>query len=101
MLQNARVTAVTVSRVSRENQQGVKLSPLSLTTTTTTTTTTTQIRVKENWITGSTNYCSSNTINHTEGVSHKEAIKHNCKLVGKTHVEGRNGNQQSIESGLA
>ena len=98
MLQNARVTAFTVSRVSRENQQGVKLPPPPPSTTTTTTT---QIRVKKNWITGSTNYCSSNTINHTEGVSHKEAIKHNCKLVGKTHVEGRNRNQQSIESGLA
>ena len=75
---------------------GDKITPLPLTTTTTT-----QIRVKEDWITGLTNYCLSNAINHAEGVSYKEAMKHNCKSVGKTHVEKRNRNQQSIESGLA
>ena len=30
---------------------------------------------KEDWIAGSTNYCSSNAINQAEGVSHK-AMKH-------------------------
>ena len=37
---------------------------------------------------------------HSEGVSHEEAMKY-YKSVGKTHVEKRNHNQQSIESGLA
>ena len=55
---------------------------------------------KEDWITGSTNYRSSNAIDHVEGVSHKEAMKH-YKSVGKTHNEKRDRNQQSIESDLA
>ena len=56
---------------------------------------------KEDWITGSTNYRSSNATDHAEGVPHKEAMKHYYKAVGKTHVEKRDRNQQSIESGLA
>ena len=56
---------------------------------------------KEDWITGSTNYRSSNATDHAEGVPHKEAMKHYYKSVGKTHVEKRDRNQQSIESGLA
>ena len=56
---------------------------------------------KEDWITGSTNYPSSNAIDHAESVPHKEAMKHYYKSVGKTHVEKRDRNQQSIESGLA
>ena len=55
---------------------------------------------KEDWITGSTNYRSSNAIYHEEDVSHKEAMKH-YKSVGKTHNEKRDRNQQSIESDLA
>ena len=55
---------------------------------------------KEVWLTGSTNCCSSNAIDHA-GVPHKEAMKHYYKSVGKTHVEKRDRNQQSIESGLA
>ena len=55
---------------------------------------------KEDCITGSTNYHSSNAIDHTEGVSHKEAMKHYYKSVGKTYYEKRDRNQQSIESGL-
>ena len=55
---------------------------------------------KQDWITGYTNYCSSNTVDHAEGVPHKEAMKHFCKRTGKTHVEKRDCNQQSIESGL-
>ena len=42
---------------------------------------------KEDWITGSTNYHSSNAIDHTEGVPHKEAMKHFYKAVGKTQVK--------------
>ena len=56
---------------------------------------------KEDWITGSTNYRSSNATDHAEGVPHKEAMKNYYKSVGKTHVEKRDRNQQSIESGLA
>ena len=56
---------------------------------------------KEDWITGSTNYRSSNATDHAESVPHKEAMKHYYKSVGKTHVEKRDRNQQSIESGLA
>ena len=56
---------------------------------------------KEDWISGLTNYQSSKAIDHAEGVSHKEAIKHYYNSVGKTHVEKREHNQQSIESGLA
>ena len=56
---------------------------------------------KEDWITASTNYCSSNAIDHTEGVPHKEAMKYYYKSLGKTHDEKRDHNQQSIESGLA
>ena len=56
---------------------------------------------KEDWIIGSTNYRSSNATDHAEGVPHKEAMKHYYKSVGKTHVEKRDRNQQSIESGLA
>ena len=55
---------------------------------------------KDDWITGSNNYCSSNAIDQAEGVPHKEAMKHYCKSIGKTHVEKRDCNQQSIESGL-
>ena len=55
---------------------------------------------KEDCITGSNNYCSSNAIDHAEGVSHKESMKHYYKSVGKTHNEKRDHNQQSIESGL-
>ena len=56
---------------------------------------------KEDWITGSTNYRSSNATDHAEGVPHKEAMKHYYKSLGKTHDEKRDHNQQSIESGLA
>ena len=56
---------------------------------------------KEDWITGSANYRSSNAIDHAEDVSHKEAMTHYYKSVGKTHNEKRDCNQQSIESGLA
>ena len=56
---------------------------------------------KEDWITGSTNYPSSNAIDQAESVPHKEAMKHYYKSVGKTHVEKRDRNQQSIEIGLA
>ena len=55
----------------------------------------------EDWITGSTSYCPSNAIDHAEGVSHKEAMKHYYKSVGKTHVGKRDCNQQSTESSLA
>ena len=55
---------------------------------------------KEDWITGSTNYHLSNAIDHTEDASHKEAMKHYYKSVGKTHYEKRDRNQQSIENGL-
>ena len=55
---------------------------------------------KEDWLTGSTNCRSSNAIDHA-GVPHKEAMKHYYKSVGKTRVEKRDHNQQSIESGLA
>ena len=55
---------------------------------------------KEDWLTGSTNCRSSNAIDHA-GVPHKEAMKHYYKSVGKTLVEKRDRNQQSIESGLA
>ena len=48
---------------------------------------------KKDWITGSTNYCSSNAFHQTEGVSHKEAMKHYYKSLGKTHVEKRDHNQ--------
>ena len=56
--------------------------------------------MKDDWITGSTNYCSSNAIDQAESVPHKEAMKHYYKSTGKTHVEKRDCNQQSIESGL-
>ena len=56
---------------------------------------------KEDWITGSTNYHSFNAIDHAEGAPHKEAMKHNYKPVGKTHVEKRDCNQKLIDSGLA
>ena len=56
---------------------------------------------KEDWITGSTNYPSFNAIDHAESVPHKEAMKQYYKSVGKTHVEKRDRNQQSIEIGLA
>ena len=52
---------------------------------------------KEDWMTGSTNYPSSNAIDNAEGVPHKEAMKH----YWKTHTEERDHNQQSIKSGLA
>ena len=55
---------------------------------------------KADWITGSTNYRSSNAIDHAESVPQKEAMKH-YKSVGKTHFEKRDHNQQSIEIGLA
>ena len=51
----------------------------------------------KDWITGSTNYRSSNAIDHTEGVSHKEAMTNYYKSVGKTYVEESHRNQQSIE----
>ena len=53
----------------------------------------------EDWITGSTNYRSSNATDCAEGVSHKEAMKHYYKSVGKKHVEKSDRNQQSIENG--
>ena len=56
---------------------------------------------KGDWISGSTNYWSSKAIDHAEGVSHKEAIKHYYKSVGKTHAEKREHNQQSVERDLA
>ena len=55
---------------------------------------------REDWLTESTNCRSSKAIDHA-GVPHKEAMKHYYKSVGKTHVEKRECNQQSIESGLA
>ena len=54
---------------------------------------------EEDWITWSANYCSSNATDHAEGVSHKEAMKHYYKSIGKKHVEKRDHNQQSIENG--
>ena len=41
------------------------------------------------WITRSTNYHSSNAIDHVEGVSHKEAMRHFDESVRKTPVEKR------------
>ena len=34
---------------------------------------------KEDWMTGSTNYTSSNAVDSAEGVPHKEAMKHYWK----------------------
>ena len=41
------------------------------------------------WIIRSTNYHSSNAIDHVEGVSHKEAMRHFDESVRKTPVEKR------------
>ena len=47
---------------------------------------------KEDWTTGSIICPLSNTIDHAEGVSHKEAMRHYYKSVGKTHLQKRDCN---------
>ena len=50
---------------------------------------------KEDWITGSTNYRSSNAHDHAERLSHKETI-HYYKSLGERQIEKREHDQQSI-----